>query len=570
MKFITVFWAVSIMFLLSCTTTETTTVTACGHNNVCYRFPEKNVPDEKDNNATDNKSSDKTVDNLDKVKLNKKPVDSDGDGIPDDRDNCPNLCNRDQKDSNKNGKGDACEAVCGDGVLASPEQCEPRLNMNKTCQHFGYQSGKLECKNCFYNYSKCVRFPVRIRRGRGSCPYVYLYDGNKFNYYTDLSGSPLGWNLDIFKPEFYDENIYEMGEFKPVNNIYTMRIREVISETTFMDSASLIYADVADHKEVFTDWSFTSSIGKKSSGKLIALENIKKPVSAIDSNGKDVLKYLRAKDGKALPIDTNGLSRVILDFGKVSNHDKAHLIITAWGVYDDYRMSVIPPFSNATTIETMDKNRRWVVRKIAGKAAGDSRTWVINLKGVFNTENIKIRLTMAHNPSVLDILDYVALADCKPQILTPVFIKPSKGILRYGGATNIISSTTTNRIKAEDKRLPLDKSAIMFGNYTRYGNVLPLLSNYDDKPVVMGHGDELLLEFKAPAAVIKGLKRRVFLKSAVYYSLKYHPFKMLTQYIGQIPRRNMKYYPYKMHLTRTQHKDFNSYNSKWNTRTINR
>ncbi len=36
--------------------------------------------------------------------------DSDGDGIPDDRDNCPLVQNSDQEDSNLNGIGDACEA----------------------------------------------------------------------------------------------------------------------------------------------------------------------------------------------------------------------------------------------------------------------------------------------------------------------------------------------------------------------------------------------------------------------------------------------------------------------------
>lgn len=35
--------------------------------------------------------------------------DKDGDTIPDDKDNCPNIANTDQKDENKNGIGDACE-----------------------------------------------------------------------------------------------------------------------------------------------------------------------------------------------------------------------------------------------------------------------------------------------------------------------------------------------------------------------------------------------------------------------------------------------------------------------------
>ena len=38
-------------------------------------------------------------------------VDTDGDGINDDRDNCPNVSNPDQKDTDQDGVGDACESV---------------------------------------------------------------------------------------------------------------------------------------------------------------------------------------------------------------------------------------------------------------------------------------------------------------------------------------------------------------------------------------------------------------------------------------------------------------------------
>src|SRR5690606_6614896 len=37
------------------------------------------------------------------------PVDSDGDGIPDDMDNCPTVFNPEQEDADGDGEGDACE-----------------------------------------------------------------------------------------------------------------------------------------------------------------------------------------------------------------------------------------------------------------------------------------------------------------------------------------------------------------------------------------------------------------------------------------------------------------------------
>lgn len=46
------------------------------------------------------------------------PVDSDGDGILDSEDNCPNTPNPDQADSDGDGVGDACETTCPNGMVS--------------------------------------------------------------------------------------------------------------------------------------------------------------------------------------------------------------------------------------------------------------------------------------------------------------------------------------------------------------------------------------------------------------------------------------------------------------------
>jgi hypothetical protein len=50
--------------------------------------------------------------------------DTDGDGIDDSYDNCPTVANPDQKDTNNNGIGDACDPdIDGDGVLNARDNC---------------------------------------------------------------------------------------------------------------------------------------------------------------------------------------------------------------------------------------------------------------------------------------------------------------------------------------------------------------------------------------------------------------------------------------------------------------
>lgn len=52
------------------------------------------------------------------------PTDTDGDGVPDDDDNCPNIANADQADFDGDGLGDACDPdIDGDGVDNEFDQC---------------------------------------------------------------------------------------------------------------------------------------------------------------------------------------------------------------------------------------------------------------------------------------------------------------------------------------------------------------------------------------------------------------------------------------------------------------
>lgn len=58
-------------------------------------------------------------------------ADTDGDGIPDIRDNCVSVANADQEDIDGNGRGDACDDFDQDGILNSEDNCPNHPNRNQ-------------------------------------------------------------------------------------------------------------------------------------------------------------------------------------------------------------------------------------------------------------------------------------------------------------------------------------------------------------------------------------------------------------------------------------------------------
>ncbi|VVB86088.1 Cytochrome c7 c [uncultured archaeon] len=165
------------------------------------------------------------------------------------------------------------------------------------------------------------------------------------------------------------------------------------------------------------------------------------------------------------------------------------------------------------------------------------------------------------------VLDKIELDDSRPVPVEVKILKPSYADLHHGGSDSYIYPNLEHRLHASDTINRDSLASYFYGNFTKYGNVLPLLGEADDRFVIMRHGDELKLEF--PAMVEKaGSRRKFFLYADVYYSIKKTvDGTFLRDTLGPLPFHGMSRYPYNTSVENYPYdKEHLEYLKEWNTR----
>ena len=83
----------------------------------------------------------------------------------------------------------------------------------------------------------------------------------------------------------------------------------------------------------------------------------------------------------------------------------------------------------------------------------------------------------------------------------------------------------------------------MQGHFTRYGNVLPLLTENDDQMAILGSGDGLLVEFPTPIADVPEGWTRDFILHTVGWDKDADLNTVYGQSVDPLPFQSMTRYP---------------------------
>ena len=362
------------------------------------------------------------------------------------------------------------------------------------------------------------------QRLKGSCPFLFAWDGKQMRFVKD--GEPWSPALGLHINAQAVAGIYQTQEwFKvpgealvPRNGYYDLRVTAELWETYYIDHYSLLTVDHPEGSEVYTDERFAVP---PPALKIYTVEKPQPFAYAKDDNGNDVTETVSAVDGRYL--DTFGRGRyqgvtrdhwVELQLPETAPRTgKVYLIGSGWMHPSDGTTNVAlgqssDPSPQGLRMEVQDADGNWVVARAGlGFLAGRMKTAVLDISDVFRPAAPR-KLRLRTNLEVY--WDRLAWATELPAANTKVQRAPlTDADLHYRGFSVIHVANASSPEIPDYNCLEgtAQKWRDLEGFYTRFGEVRELLEKIDDRMLIMNAGDEVSLRFQALAPPPTGWKR---------------------------------------------------------------
>ncbi|HZD50245.1 MAG TPA: FG-GAP-like repeat-containing protein [Silvibacterium sp.] len=355
---------------------------------------------------------------------------------------------------------------------------------------------------------------VTEQRLKGSCPFLFAYNGKDIEFVKDAVpwGSAIGLRINNLGTASIaaTEEWYKIprNDLAPRDGYYDLRITGELWETYYYDYLALMTVDHPAGTEIFTDERFVVPAVKPH---IVTVATPHKIVHAIDDNGRDVTDVVRDLDNRYL--DTfgrgqyQGVTRdhyVEIDLGDdAPASGPLYLIAKGWVHPSDSSINVaISQGSHeqprALSLEVPDRRGGWVVaRPNLGFPAGRKKICLFDLTNVFRPGTPrKVRLR-----TNLEIYwDQIEWAQGLPDAPMKVTrLAPATADLHYRGYS-VVHQANSSSPEIPNYNQLMSTTQIwrdLEGYYTRYGDVRELLAGVDDRYVIMNAGDEISLRFQA-------------------------------------------------------------------------
>lgn len=423
---------------------------------------------------------------------------------------------------------------------------------------------------------------------KGSCPFLYAWDGEKFEFVKDIMwrsglGMPLGimggYTAYAFADASDDYIKIPAESLKPKDGKYTIQVTSELWETIYTDRISLVAVDHPDSTDIFVEEQFTPP---PFPGMKIFHTGMKvTPASAFDSHGNNILTFISAEDDKyhsAFQSEKyqgiTEMKEIILDPGKAGRNGTLYMFMNGWIFPTDASINVALSQSDALKvvppqIQVINRKGEWetVIGNI-GFPMGKDKTVIADLSGKFLTDDHRIRI----RTNMEIYWDHIFFSDRLTEApMKTTSMMPESADLHYRGFSAEYRKGGRygphwfdySKVSTDAKWRDLE------GNYTRYGDVLPLINSSDNKYIISNAGDEITIRFDAGKLppLPQGWKRD-FLINSVGWVKDGDINTAFGNTVLPLPFHGMKSYPPSPEDVYPADPELQRYNREYNTRVV--
>ncbi len=415
---------------------------------------------------------------------------------------------------------------------------------------------------------------------KGSCPYLYTWNGERFAFATDLLwAAPLGLQFaeNVLAPSREWEYLRISGDqLKPRNGEYQIQITEELWEAAYFDLVELIAVDHPTGVEVYTN----EKVGPAEIAKprIRTAEHRRVPMAARDQTGRDVLNKIASRDEDYLKAYDRRIKQGLteehfleLDLGELQQPKTITLFLTGWMFPTDTSLNVgigqnpnvslpRPPF---LLVPNAQGEWREAISSI-GFPGGKTKTIAVDVPAeLFAGSDYRLRIAT----SMEIAWDAVFFTVNEPDLpLKPQSLKLIAADLHYRGFSYFSPHPKNGPDRYEYSRVSTASEwPPMLGNFTRFGDVAELLQTEDDRLAVLAAGDEITLRFQAPPPPKNGWTR-TFVLHNVGWDKDADVNTIHGETVEPLPFRGMKQYPYEPDQTAPDTPAYREYLKKYQTR----
>ncbi len=371
---------------------------------------------------------------------------------------------------------------------------------------------------------------AEVQRQLASCPVLFAWNGERYDFVSDLLGvAGIGFFLEpgvYSEPRPWEYFKFPPGSIAPRDGRYKIKIAEPMEEIAYIDTARLHIHDLPPGWSMSVDERMHTGGGPEPTGDPIFYRqsDVLHPARAMSQYSGDVTDILAEANLSAVPPGERHphfLGRLVdehvltLEFDQIVNPDGRQPVLVANGwVEYPYSQTLFSAWQadasyTPPSLEAFADGQWVMVYKQFGYPAGMPREMALPLADL-PPETTRLRLR--GNWEVY--WDHIRLVypEAPPENLVSHSLAIDKARLAKTGFAR--RDTLDQRLPYYDynDRSPFWDTKYPRGFYTALGPVEALVERANNAFAIVGPGEELHLEFAAPASAPDNFKRVVVLE----------------------------------------------------------